>query len=86
MPKVNFGAKSTAKTPAMKELENKIIELFGLSLNLANATKVLGMKDSGQAKIWLEKEGVLAMDVNGRKRWLATDMARAMINSMFRAN
>lgn len=84
MPRVNLGTGSTAKTPGMKSLEKTIIDLFGLSLNMADLLKVLGLKDRGQAKVWLEHEQIPAIEVNGRKRWLATDVARALENSKFR--
>ena len=84
MPRVNIGTRSTAKTPGMKALEDKLIELYGVSINMVSLLKVLGLKDRGQARQWLASEGLQAIEVNGRKRWLATDVARALENSKYR--
>lgn len=84
MPRVNVGTRSTAKTPGMKALEDKIIDRFGMSLNMEMLLKVLGLRDRGQARQWLASEGLQAIEVNGRKRWLAMDVARALENSKYR--
>lgn len=84
MPRVNIGTGSTARTPGTKALEDKIIDRFGMSLNMEMLLKVLGLRDRGQARQWLASEGLQAIEVNGRKRWLATDVARALENSKFR--
>jgi len=84
MPRVNIGTGSTARTPGTKALEDKIIDRFGMSLNMEMLLKVLGLRDRGQARQWLASEGLQAIEVNGRKRWLAMDVARALENSKFR--
>lgn len=84
MPRVILGQTPQAKTPAMKKLEDKLIELYGVSLNMVSLLQVLGLKDRRQAKVWLEREHIQAMEINGRPRWLATDIARALENSKFR--
>ena len=65
-------------------LERTIISQFGVALNMVALLKVLGLKDRKQAKLWLESEGIQAVEVNGRHRWLATDVARALENSKCR--
>ena len=86
MPRVNIGTSSTAKTPAMKKLEDKIIDRYGMNLNMKSLMEVLSLRDHHQAKLWVENEGIQPTMINGRKRYLAMDVARALENSKFRAS
>jgi hypothetical protein len=46
---------------------------------------VLGLRDDKAAKKWLEAENLLPVDINGRKKWLACDIAKALRYSQIRA-
>ena len=96
MPKVKIcdpsalgKGKSSAK-PQMnnrkkKQLEDKIIELFGICLTFAEVKKVIGLQDYTCAMNWIRSEGIDPVLVNGRKRYLAADVAKALELSKIRA-
>ena len=69
-----------------KQLERDIIALFGMCLTLADLMSVLGLKDRACARNWIQSEGIEPVLVNGRKRYLATDVAKALDNSKLRAS
>lgn len=98
MPRVSYcnpnlvGQKKPAEKKApprpsagRKQLEKDIIGLFGMCLTQADLMKVLGLRDKGAARNWVQSEGIEPVMVNGRKRYLATDVARALDNSKIRA-
>ena len=66
-------------------LENDIIQFCGICLDLQELKKVLGLRDDKAAKKWAEAENILPVDINGRKKWLARDVARALELSKIRA-
>ena len=66
-------------------LENDIIQFCGIWLDLQELKKVLGLKDDKAAKKWAEAENILPVDINGRKKWLARDVAKALELSKIRA-
>lgn len=66
-------------------LENDIIQFCGICLDLQELKKVLGLKDDKAAKKWLEAENLLPVNINGRKKWLACDIAKALRYSQIRA-
>ena len=94
MPKVKIcdpsalGKGKSSTKPQMnnrkkKQLEDKIIELFGICLTFAEVKKVIGLQDYTCAMNWIQSiEPVL---VNGRKRYLAADVAKALELSKIRA-
>lgn len=84
MPRTILGSGSQAKTPGTKALEDKLIDRYGFCLTMKALLEALGMRDRGQAKIWLDRENIQAVDVNGRDRWLATDVAQALERSKCR--
>ena len=99
MPRVNYcnpdnlGQRKTQekKAPARasasrKQLERDIVSLFGMCLTLADLMAVLGLKDRTCARNWIQSEGIEAVLVNGRKRYLASDVAKALDNSKLRAS
>lgn len=69
-----------------KQLERDIVSLFGMCLTLADLMSVLGLKDRACARNWIQSEGIEPVLVNGRKRYLATDVAKALDNSKLRAS
>lgn len=71
--------------PSKKHLENTIIERFGMSITLADLCVVLGLRDPKCARNWVNKEGIEAVEINGRKRYLATDVAKILDGSKVRA-
>lgn len=69
-----------------KSLENDIVALVGcLCLDIQDVKMVLGLRDDKAAKKWLEAENLLPVDINGRKKWLACDIAKALRYSQIRA-
>lgn len=99
MPRVNYcntenlGQKkpqekktSGRASASRKQLERDIISLFGMCLTLADLMSVLGLKDRACARNWIQSEGIEAVLVNGRKRYLASDVAKALDNSKLRAS
>lgn len=66
-------------------LENDIIQFCGICLDLQELKKVLGLRDDKAAKKWVEAENILPVDINGRKKWLARDVAKALELSKIRA-
>ena len=99
MPRVNYcntenlGQKKTQEkkttsraSASRKQLEKDIIALFGMCLTLADLMSVLGLKDRACARNWIQSEGIEPVMVNGRKRYLATDVAKALDNSKLRAS
>ena len=99
MPRVNYcnpdnlgkhkpqEKKSTGRASASrKQLERDIVNLFGMCLTLADLMTVLGLKDRACARNWIQSEGIEAVLVNGRKRYLASDVAKALDNSKLRAS
>lgn len=69
-----------------KQLEKDIISLFGMCLTMADLMRVLGLNDRACARNWIQSEGIEAVMINGRKRYLATDVAKALDNSKLRAS
>lgn len=78
-------SQTTRNTPGKKVLENSIIDRFGMSLTLADLCVVLGLRDPKCARNWISKEGIQAVEINGRKRYLATDVASILDRSKLRA-
>lgn len=80
--------KKPASRPAAarKQLEKDIIALFGMCLTLADLMSVLGLRDRTCARNWIQSEGIEPVLINGRKRYLATDVAKALDNSKMRAS
>lgn len=99
MPRVNYcntenlgkkkaPEKKTASRSSVsrKQLERDIIGLFGMCLTLADLMTVLGLKDRACARNWIRDENIEPVMVNGRKRYLASDVAKALDNSKMRAS
>lgn len=88
MPRVNLGSppKQTAvKSSALKGMEDAVVERFGLCLDLKTTMKVIGLKDPKQARAWLQKEGIPAIDfTEHKKKYWAPDVVRALHNAQFR--
>ena len=69
-----------------KPLENDIVALVGcLCLDIQDVKMVLGLKDDKAAKKWLDNAHILPVDINGRKKWLACDIAKELRCSQIRA-
>lgn len=88
MPRVNLGGppKQTAKVSDLKQMEDAVVDRFGLCLDLQSLMKVLGLKDQKTAKEWIRREGIPAIPVSEhKKRYWAQDVVRALHNAQFRA-
>ena len=69
-----------------KPLENDIVALVGcLCLDIQDVKMVLGLKDDKATKKWLDNAHILPVDINGRKKWLACDIAKELRCSQIRA-
>ena len=77
--------KPQMNTRKKKQLEDKIIELFGICLTFAEVKKVIGLQDYTCAMNWIRSEGIEPVLVNGRTRYLAADVAKALELSKIRA-
>lgn len=77
--------KEPARSGSKKQLEDKIIDMFGVCLTLADVMKVIGLRDQTCAKNWVASEGLEAVMVNGRRRYIAMDVAKALERSKIRA-
>lgn len=100
MPKVNHcnienlgkGRAAQAKKSASrsgatrKALQQDIVTQFGMCLTMANLMVVLGQKDRKCTTRWVTDEGIEPVLVNGRKRYLASDVAKALDSSKLKAN
>lgn len=77
---------ASRSTAARKALQQDIVAMFGMCLTLANVMTVLGQKDRKCTANWITSEGIEPVLVNGRKRYLASDVAKALDNSKIRAS
>lgn len=87
MPRVNLGSppKTAAKSPVLKRMVDEVEERYGLCLDLKTTMKVIGLKDPKQARAWLQKEGIPAIDfTEHKKKYWAPDVVRALHNAQFR--
>lgn len=82
MPKVR--TPNSRPPEARQRLTEELRKLYGGAMTLADVMEALGVKDSGTAKKWVKAEGLEAIEVNGRKKWLTSDVARALDNSKIR--
>lgn len=86
MPKVDLKTppserKRTQKSPERRALEDKLIEMFGVCLTKTDLLKVLGVTDRKCVEKWVAGERLQHVCINGRKNWLATDVAKALDGS-----
>lgn len=86
MPKVDLMTpplerKHAKKNPERRALEDKLIEMFGVCLTKTDLLKVLGVSDRKCVEKWLAQEGLQHVCINGRKNWLAIDIAKALDSS-----
>lgn len=97
MPRVNIcnpsalgkgQAQNTRRTiyQARLELERSIVDQFGMCLDLTKVGQVLGLRDRGAVRAWIQEEKLEAVVINRRKNYLAKDIARALELSKFRAD
>ena len=92
MPRTNVGryaqaAQAQASAPAIKKLEDKLIELYGFCMTLTDVASAAGINNRKYAKQWVEEAGILPVSTGtSRKRYLALDIARALENSKYRAS
>ncbi len=87
MPRVNLGnPKTTANSSALlRRMVDEVVDRYGLCLDLTSTMKVLGLKDPKQARAWLKREGVDAIDFSEhKKKYWAPDVAKALYNARFR--
>lgn len=82
MPKVR--TPNSRPPEARQRLTEELRKLYGGAMSLTDVMKTLGFKYSETAKKWVKSEGLEAIEVNGRKRWLTSDVARALDNSKIR--
>lgn len=78
MPRVKIG--QPERGPGWKDLENRIVERYGMLLTTAALGRVLGMANYPQIKKWAADEGLVPRRINNRNRWDARDVAKAVTN------
>lgn len=87
MPRVNLGSppKPAAKSSALKRMEDAVVDRYGLCLDLTTVMKVIGLRDPKQARGWLQKERIPAIDfTKHKKKYWAPDVVKALHNAQFR--
>lgn len=87
-PQGNAGEPAKKRRPPAKknkQLEDKLIEMFGMSLQMVDLLKVLGLNNRACAKRWAQENGIVPIEINGRQRFLATEVAQALERSKLRA-
>ena len=87
-PNGNSGDPAKKRRPPAKknkQLEDKLIEMFGMSLQMVDLLKVLGLNNRACAKRWVQENGIVPIEINGRQRFLATEVAQALERSKLRA-
>lgn len=67
---------SKKTSPQAMVLADELRKKYGGMLNLTGVKQVLGVADDRTAKKFLE--GVPHYDINGRARWMVTDVARKL--------
>lgn len=63
-------------SPEAQELADEIRKNYGGMLTLHGVCQLLGVKDNRTAKTFLD--GVPRYDVNGKPRWMVSDVARRL--------
>lgn len=85
MPKVKpFGAGASRRKPRWREIEDRIVERYGMMLTTADLGRVLGMSNYDCIKQWAAEEDISPIPVGRRKRWDARDVAKAIDNASYR--
>ena len=87
MPKVKpFGAGPSRRKSRCREMEDRIVERYGMLLTTADLGRVLGMANYDCIKDWVRSEGIEPVPIGKRNRWDARDVAKAIYNASFRSN
>lgn len=68
-----------------REMEDRIVERYGMLLTTAELGSVLGLRNYDQIKGWASDENILPIPIGKRNRWDARDVAKALDNAAMRA-
>ena len=86
MPRVRtMGAGPPRRKPKWRELEDRIVDRYGMLLTTAQLGRVIGISNYDQIKTWAEGENIRPIPIGQRKKWDARDVAKAIDNAAFRA-
>ena len=68
-----------------RQMEDRIVDRYGMLLTTADLGKVLGLANYDQIKGWARSENILPIPIGKRNRWDARDVAKALDNAAMRA-
>lgn len=86
MPRVKpFGAAPPRRKPRWREMEDRIVERYGMLLSTADLGRVLGISNYDQIKGWAAAENLSPVLIGQRKKWDAREIAKALENAALRA-
>lgn len=80
MPKVRALGQSR-RDPHWREIEDRIVDRFGMLLTTAQLGKVIGMTNYDRIKEWARSEEITPKRIGTRNKWDARDVAKAIDNS-----
>jgi hypothetical protein len=64
-----------------RQLSAELRGLYGGALTLTDVMETIGVSQVQAAKNWIASAGLEAVVINGRKKWLVSDVARALDDS-----
>ncbi len=67
-----------------KRLTDELRQLYGGAMTLENIKEALGIKSPKTARAWLDETELEAIVINGRKKWLTSEVAKAINDSKIR--
>lgn len=72
------------REPHWRELEDRIVERYGMLLTTAQLGKVIGMTNYDKIKLWAKSEDILPRKIGSRNKWDSRDIAKAIDNAINR--
>lgn len=76
MPKLR--TKPLVPPEIIRARAKELCDLYGYSLGIGKVTEVLGSKDPRVAERFVQENGIQSVNVSGRRKWLASDIAKAL--------
>jgi len=84
MPRTRTQPKNVRPPGPRNQLRAEIEERFGFSVGTNDLGSILGLSDRHAIARWIKDEGLEAVEINGRRKYLASDVARVLDNSKIR--
>lgn len=66
------------RKPKWRELEDRIVDRYGMLLTTAQLGRVIGVANYDQIKGWAALEGLAPVRIGQRNKWDARDVAKAL--------